>query len=145
MMDRVLDILPADKPICLMIGIGEVASVLVRRYHAGDISPELFRRAMDELTRDSVHAPAPTRLPVANNTVEAALPFLEPHSINATDAVLLRIGLELRAGMRLIGDELVLIASDARLLKAAKADGLPTFDPATQPPADLVLLLGRHG
>ena len=40
-----------------------------------------------------------------------------------------------------VGDDLVLVASDQRLLRAAQAEGLVTFDPETQSQADLDALL----
>jgi hypothetical protein len=38
---------------------------------------------------------------------------------------------------RRVGDDIVLVASDQRLLRAASAEGLMTFDPESQTVADL--------
>jgi hypothetical protein len=52
----------------------------------------------------------------------------------------LRTALDLALIKRSIGDDLVVVASDQRLLRAAQAEGLP-FDPETQSQADLAVLL----
>jgi len=64
--------------------------------------------------------------------VTAALPLIETHSINATDAIILRLALNLAVRLRGAGHDLVLVASDQRLLRAAQAEALLTFDPETQ-------------
>jgi hypothetical protein len=40
-----------------------------------------------------------------------------------------------------VADDLVLVASDQRLLRAAQAEGLLTFDPERQDKADLGVVL----
>lgn len=63
------------------------------------------------------------------------------HSINATDAMLLRSALDVVANLRARGDDLVLVAADRRLLRAAQIEGLLTLNPETQTTADLDALL----
>jgi hypothetical protein len=62
-------------------------------------------------------------------------------AINATDAVLLRLAIDLAARLRVDGDDLVLVASDKRLQRAAQAEGLLAFDPETQTETELGVLL----
>ena len=76
-----------------------------------------------------------------NALVVSALAFIETHSLNATDAILLRSALDLAGELRSVGNDIVLMASDQRLLRAAKAEGLSTFNPETQSEADLNALL----
>jgi hypothetical protein len=64
------------------------------------------------------------------------------HSINSTDALILKSALAIARRLRAAGDELVLVASDQRLLRAAQAEGLAIFDPETQDQAALAALLG---
>lgn len=79
---------------------------------------------------------------MADNTlVTAALPLINTHSINATDAILLRSALDLAAYLRANGHDLMLVASDHRLLKAAQAEGLLALNPETHIEADLDALL----
>src|SRR5207244_8284806 len=80
---------------------------------------------------------------VADNAVAAvALTLIEIHSINATDAIILRLTLDLAVQPRAAGHDLILVASDQRLLRAARAEGLLTFDPEAQSKVDLDALLG---
>jgi len=76
-----------------------------------------------------------------NRLIEAALGLLSRHSINATDAIVLRAALDLTNSLRSVVDNLVLVAADRRLLRAAGAEGLVTFKPATQSQADLDALI----
>lgn len=141
-MNRLFDRVEPRRMSCLMLGAGEVASVLVRRRNAGQITPEAYAAAHDALLREVILAPEFATLPALNEDVLGALPFLDRHSLNATDAVLLRVALDLLDGAA-DEDRLVLIASDGRLLRAARAEGLPVFDPGTQSPQEIDTLLAE--
>lgn len=67
--------------------------------------------------------------------------LVEKHSINSTDAIILKCALDKAVSLRSAGDDLVLISSDARLVRAAKAEGLPTFNPETDDQAALDALI----
>ncbi len=88
-----------------------------------------------------IHAADLRQLAADNALVLAALPLIQTHSINATDAVILRSALGLAASLRGVGDDLVLVAADHRLLKAAQTEGLLTFNPEAQTQPDLDALL----
>jgi hypothetical protein len=64
------------------------------------------------------------------------------HSLNANDAVVLRVSLDVGQHLRSGGDDLVVVASDRRLLRAAQAEGLSTFNPETQDQAALAAFIG---
>ena len=68
--------------------------------------------------------------------------FIETYSLNGTDALLLRSARDLAAPLKAAGHDLVVVASDQGLLKAAGAEGLLTFNPETQSAADLDALIG---
>ncbi|MDE0683951.1 MAG: hypothetical protein OXI63_13625 [Candidatus Poribacteria bacterium] len=55
--------------------------------------------------------------------------LIETYSLNSVDAMVLRSALDVAAERRNIGDVLVLVASDQRLLRAAHAEGLQIFNP----------------
>ena len=55
--------------------------------------------------------------------------LIEAHSLNSVDALVLRSALDTATELRSIGDRLVLVASDQRLLRAARAEGLQVFNP----------------
>lgn len=139
--NRLFAMVPLRRMSCLMLGAGEVAAVLVRRHNEGKIANEAFARAYRELLHEVVRSSQFNTLSFSNDEIEAALPYLQKHGLNITDALLLRIALDLRAALRPTGDGLVLVASDQRLLRAAGAEGLETLNPETQPEADLDALL----
>ena len=65
------------------------------------------------------------------------MPFVERYSLNSTDAVVLRCALDLQAKVRPAGGDVVIVSSDDRLVRAAKAEGLATFNPETDTQATL--------
>lgn len=127
--------------IAFSVGLAEVVLILVRKRNAGQISTSAFTLAMLQFDREALSAPALVKIPVNYPEVQMAVALIESHSINATDAILLRTALDLAAQFRAIGDDLVLVASDQRLVRAAQAEGLATFDPETQDQAVLDALL----
>ncbi len=123
------------------VGIGEVVSLLVRKKNANRLSVTAFSQALLDFGAEIVSAPG-LRKNIADNTlVTAALSLIEAHSINATDAIILRSALDLASQLRTDGNNLVLVASDQRLLKAAQAEGLLTFNPEIQTETDFDALL----
>ena len=123
------------------VDVAEVFSVLVRQRNTNRLSPAAFSQALVDFGAEVVHAASLRKAVAENALVTAALPLIEAHSINSTDAVILRSALDLAAQLRAGGDDLVLVASDQRLLKAAQAEGLVTLDPETQDAAALDVLL----
>lgn len=131
-----------DRVYVLNVGIAEVVAVLVRKKNAGQLPPAALAQALVEFKAEIILPPGLHRIVADNALVFAALPLIEAHSVNATDAVVLRSALDLTVDLRKTGDDVVLVASDQRLLRAAQAEGLTTFDPETQNQADLNALLG---
>lgn len=139
--DHVFATVNPDQMVCLMLGAGEVASVLVRHRNRGRISRDLFAHSMAEITREIIDSPDFVTLPLPNATIRTAIPFLDKHSVNITDAVLLQVALDLQAGVRLLGGDVLLIASDKGLLRAARDEGIQTFDPENETAAAVDALL----
>ncbi len=123
------------------IGIAEVVSILVRKKNGGKLSAAAFSQAILDLGAEILSAPTVRRVAADDAMVTAAVPLIVTYSINSTDGVLLRSALDLAANLQAGGNGLVLVTSDRRLLKAAQAEGLVTFDPVTQTQADLDALL----
>lgn len=128
--------------VCLMLGAAEVAAVLARKRNGGLITAPAFAAAMTQLRAELLDAADFAKLPADNALINSAIPLLDRYAVNATDAVVLRAALDLAAHLRLGGDDLVLVTSDQRLLKAGQAEGLLIFNPETQTEAALHLLLG---
>jgi predicted nucleic acid-binding protein len=129
--------LPLARLCCLMLGVAEVVSVLVRRRNAGHVPQPQFQQSLAALHLEIGLQPAILPLPVDNQVIESAFLHIERHAINSNDAILLQVAMKLAAGHRQQGNDLVLVASDQRLLRAAQREGLTTFDPETQ---DIVTL-----
>jgi predicted nucleic acid-binding protein len=142
LVDFILDSVPEDRIYVLNVGAAEVVSVLVRRRNVGTVSAADFSQLILELESEVIQSPAKHLLAFDNSVVIDALAYIMIHSINATDAVILRVAVDVAQHLRNQGDELVLVASDQRLLRAAQAEGLVTFNPETQDQAALATLVG---
>jgi predicted nucleic acid-binding protein len=139
--DYLLDNAPHDRLMCLMLGAAEIASVLVRRRNSGVLSAAAFAQGMTNLKTEVVDADEFNTLPMDNDLIAAAMGLIDKHAINATDAVVLRLALDVAAQVRAAGNDLVLVASDQRLQRAAVTEGLLSYDPERQTEADLDALL----
>jgi len=139
--DAILDTARGDQIYVLNIGAGEVVSILVRKRNAGTLSAADFGDAMVNFHSEIVHAADVNKLSVSNRLTISSFPLIVAHSINSTDAITLKSALAIARKLRAAGDDLVLVASDQRLLRGAQAEGLITFDPETQDRAALATLL----
>jgi predicted nucleic acid-binding protein len=131
-----------DRLACLMLGAAEVVATLVRKRNGGSLTPAAFTVAMGQLRAEVLNAAVFRKLPTDIVLINAALALLERYAINSSDGIVLQTGLESVLPLRGSGDDLVLVASDRRLLAAAQAERLLTFDPETQSQADLDALIG---
>lgn len=140
--DPLLDHVAANRLIVLNIGCAEVVSILVRKKNAGLLADSTFAQALLQIGREIIHAANLRKIEPTNGLVIGALLHIQTHSINATDALVLHAALGLSHHLRQRGDDLVLVASDQRLLRAAQGEGLITFNPETQDQAALARLIG---
>ena len=131
-----------DRFAALTVGVAEVASIIVRKRNDGRITARVGAKALADLGTEVIHDPSFLKFEVTNAMLPPVIPLISTHSINSTDAFVLFAALELVKKLRSRGDDLVLVSSDHQLLKAARAEGLTTFDPATQSQADLDALIG---
>lgn len=141
LMDQLFASVPPDRLYVLTVGIAEVVSVLVRKNNLGRLTVGRLHQAIVEVGTEIVVAVGLRRIAVDRTLVSAALSLILTHSLNGTDALVLRSALSSASSHRSGGDELVLLASDQRLLRAAQAEGLVTFNPETQDQAALAHLL----
>lgn len=130
-----------DKFHLFNVTMAEVVSLLVRKKNGGRLSAPAYAQALIDLGAEISSSPA-QKLAADNGLITSAVPLIEVHSINSTDAIILRSALDLADSLRDVGASLVLVTSDKRLVRAAAAEGLSTFDPETQSQTDLDALLG---
>jgi predicted nucleic acid-binding protein len=115
--DHLMDTLPRTRLVLLTLTIGETLSILVRRWNGGLLSATAYRAASQALRDELIAAPDVRLEPAPSSLVFASLPLIERHSINATDALVLRSALDVAAELRAAGNDLVLVAADTRLLR----------------------------
>jgi uncharacterized protein len=130
-----------DRITVLSIGLLEVASILVRKRNSGSITPANYSAAVAQFNSELMKSTAIVRVTAHDVLVLRSLPFIERHSLNATDAIVLQSAVDLAASERATGNDLILVSSDRRLIYAAQAEGLVTFDPETQTTAELNALI----
>jgi predicted nucleic acid-binding protein len=141
MVDYLFSHATRERLMCLMLGVAEVASILTRKRNGGVITPHLFSLAMTQMRVELMEAADFVKLPVDNPLISSSIPLIDQHAINSTDALVLRLALDIAAVRRSAGDDLVLVASDQRLLRAAQAQGLLIFNPELETEAALDALL----
>jgi predicted nucleic acid-binding protein len=122
---------PLDRMMCLSVGVGEVISVLVRKKNASLITEAVFSQAMVDFRDEVISAVDFQLVGVDDTLVFASHPLIEKYSLNATDALILRSALDVAALERQAGHKLILLASDRRLLNAARIEGVQILDPET--------------
>lgn len=142
LVNTILNNVPPSRIHFLNIGAGEILSVLVRRRNAGTLSIANFDQAVANFNAEIVRWAAVTRASITTRLVATSLPLIVAHSINSTDALTLKSALAIARRLRHADDDVVLVASDQRLLRAAQAEGLTTFNPETQDQAALAALVG---
>lgn len=130
-----------DRLMTLMLGAAESGAALVRKRNGGALSVPVYTAAMLQFRSEILDAAHFRKLPADNAVIQSAVSLCDLHGINATDAIILRVALDVDSQLRLTGDKLILIAADQRLLRAAGAEGLVTFDPETQSQSDLNALI----
>jgi uncharacterized protein len=133
---------PPDRLSVLAAGLAEVKFILVRKRNIAALPAALLNQATLNFHAEICSASTVQKVPADADLAITSFPLIESHSVNSTDAMVLRAALNLAALLRLGGNDLFLVASDLRLLRAAQAEGLLTFNPEIQSPADLDALLG---
>lgn len=132
---------PQDRMMALLSGAGEVISILVRRKNAGALSPTAYGQAVTELPNEVINSADFQLKSVEDSLVHTSFAFIEKHSLNATDTIVLRSALDVASVLRNASDDLVLVASDMRLIRAAQLEGLVTFNPELDTQAQLDALV----
>lgn len=126
---------------CLLLSVADVLAALVRRRRSGRLTPVLFQGALIHLRAELLQATELVRFPADNDLILAALPLVERYRLGAVDSVLLRVALNAAQAHRASGHDLVLMTTKVGLRRAARQEGIVTFDPEAQSPSALDSLL----
>ena len=126
--NEVFRLAPADRRICLSLGLLEVISILVRKRNDGRIQEDFFRKALTAFKAEVVQDERFSKLSVNDALILDSSELIERYGLNATDAILLRSVLETRTSQDR-ADDLLLLTSDKRLVRAARSEGVSALDP----------------
>ena len=141
MADRLFERIEVGQMCGVALTMGELVSVVVRQRNAGRLTAREAAATLIELDQGLLNHPEFRWIDRGAEDIRRSLSLISRHTINATDALVLRSALDADAVFRQAGDTLVLVASDARLVRAARAEGLTVFNPETDTEAQLDALL----
>ena len=83
-----------------------------------ELWPQDFAQAIVHLNREVIAEDSDfTTILIHKLLIWASMDLIETHSLNSVDSIVLRSALEVATLLRKAGDELVLVASDQRLLR----------------------------
>ena len=123
---------PLNRLMCLAIGAAEVFSICVRKRNDGRITRHQFQQTIGYLDYEVINIESDFEtVPAQNALIWESMSLMDIYSINSVDAILLCSALDIATNLRNEQNELVLITSDQRLLRAAQTEGLLCFNPET--------------
>lgn len=120
----------------------EVFATLAKLFRERKLSKDQYRMAVAEFTRD--YPSGFDVIPVDESIRQGAFTLVETYraiSVGPWDLLHLASAIEMRKVVP--GGVIVLASADDGLLKVSKQEGLETFNPATDPLANLLRLLPR--
>ena len=130
--DSLFQNVPLNRLMCLAIGAAEVFSICVRKRNDGRITRHHFEQAVGYLDYEVINIESDFEtVPAQNVLIWESIGLMDTHSINSVDAILLCSALDIANNLRDEGNEIVLIALDQRLLRAAQTEELLCFNPET--------------
>ncbi|MCY4403492.1 MAG: type II toxin-antitoxin system VapC family toxin [Candidatus Poribacteria bacterium] len=123
---------PLSRMRCLLLGALEVLWICVRKRNDNRITNDQFAQSTGYLNLEvmSVNSDFKT-MSVPDTLIYNSITMIDAHSLNSVDALVLQSALDINTELHKIGERLVLVASDRRLLRAADAEGLLVFNPET--------------
>jgi predicted nucleic acid-binding protein len=129
LVNGVFDLVPMLTMTCSTITVLETLSILVRKRNGGQIDQRSYEDAVIKFQTEVVTNAMFAITSVNDQLLHDAELFIPKHTINATDAVILRSALTLQQTLRATGDDVVLWTADKRLVRAAQREALPVLDP----------------
>jgi len=129
------DALLSDEPRRALISwpiLAETLASLNRKKNAGFIPESIYHAARTRLLLDAREM---NILSVTDLTIRDSLCLIEQHNLNASDALFLRQVLDWQAQLP-EDNQVVMVASDQRLLRAAESEGLAVLDPEQSDPVN---------
>lgn len=144
LINEIFHSLPVSRMTCSTMGILEIISILTRKRNDGRLNQTLFDQSMIEFRNEIIDNEAFLTTPVNDAVLLSSLDLIRKHNLNATDAIILWSAIELQQVLQLQNDELVLLTSDRRLVRAAQAESVIVFDPEVDTVIQLHQLFNLH-
>ncbi|MFB3891069.1 MAG: type II toxin-antitoxin system VapC family toxin [Phycisphaerae bacterium] len=113
------------------LGLVEVAAAIARRHAGQKVPADVTNRVLASVRQDYAMF---TRVDFVAPVEEVGVELARRHRLRGADAVHLASALHLR---QTADGDVVMVASDAELLAAARAEGLRVLDPQSDPPLPL--------
>jgi predicted nucleic acid-binding protein len=130
-----------DRIFCLFDSMDETRHVFVRKRNDGIITRSEFNQVIQRFEVEFVYPIDVEKVNPTQNQKITARQLIDTHSINSTDAYILQCALDKADELRTASDDLILVSSDKRLLKATEKEGLLTFDPEIDNQINLDVLI----
>lgn len=120
-------------------GYAETYSILLRRRNGGVLDAAGFSGAVSLLQAEVVDSADFTLFTISDVAIFRSVAIMRKHNLNATDAAILTVILEVVSSSD--APLCVLVASDKRLLRATELEGLRTLNPEVVASADVPAFL----
>ncbi len=143
-LNHLFNSLPLTRMVCLYEGTGEIIFVFVRRRNEGKISMTFFNQVTQLFEEEFINNSEIVHVSPDKDQITESWKLIEKHSINSTDAIILQCAIDHANEIKPDGKKLILVSSDKRLIKAARNEGLLTYDPETDTQNTLNVLINAQ-
>jgi len=137
--DALFDTVPIEEMTSTPLGYAETYSIILRRYNGGALSLQTFTDGITTLQAEFLDNSDFTFYNISDAVIFRSIATMKRHNLNATDAAILTLVLELAGASD--APTCIVVASDKRLVRAAEAEGLATLNPETLALADVPAFL----
>jgi uncharacterized protein len=131
---------PRAQLITSIVSYSETYAALLRMYNRGVLDAATVAVARSALRAEVIDDPDLGVLAVDFDDVLGGIDLISRHNLNSSDASVLTAFLRY-ARSQPASIESVLVSSDQRMLRAARAEGLQTLDPEVFPAVDVPIFL----
>ena len=138
--DAVFAATPRDQMVTTVMGYSETFAALLRKHNQGVMNATALTAAQAALRNEVIDDPDFVVLALEFDDILNGIELIGRHNLNSTDAAILQAYLRYATPMR-PSVVSVLVASDQRLLRAAKAEGLEVLNPESVQAADIPAFL----
>lgn len=119
-------------------GYAETYGILLRRLNGGVLRQSTFAAAASNLHAEVLDSSGFELLTISDILIFGSLTLMQAHNINSADAAILATYLQFQHSSQA---QCLLVSSDKRLLRAAKAEGLPGLNPEEIAPGNVASTL----